>query len=68
MSISEFALVFSNENICICSRASDYGLMKIDSRGRVVHFSEKPKGQDLQAMVIEFSTGVLIFFLVYVFV
>ncbi|CAO2815033.1 unnamed protein product [Amaranthus hypochondriacus] len=35
------------------SRASDYGLMKIDSRGRVVHFSEKPKGQDLQAMRVD---------------
>lgn len=35
------------------SRASDYGLMKIDSRGRVVHFSEKPEGQDLQAMRVD---------------
>ncbi|XP_057953190.1 glucose-1-phosphate adenylyltransferase large subunit 1-like [Malania oleifera] len=32
------------------SRVSDYGLMKIDSRGRVIHFAEKPKGDDLKAM------------------
>ncbi|GAB2291276.1 Glucose-1-phosphate adenylyltransferase large subunit 1 [Dionaea muscipula] len=28
------------------SRASDYGLMKIDSAGRVTQFCEKPKGAD----------------------
>ncbi|KAI8554255.1 hypothetical protein RHMOL_Rhmol05G0084100 [Rhododendron molle] len=32
------------------SRASDYGLMKIDHNGRIMHFSEKPKGADLKAM------------------
>ncbi|KAK8568092.1 hypothetical protein V6N12_006656 [Hibiscus sabdariffa] len=32
------------------SRASDYGLVKIDGRGRIVQFSEKPKGADLKAM------------------
>ncbi|KAH7517796.1 glucose-1-phosphate adenylyltransferase large subunit 1 [Ziziphus jujuba] len=32
------------------SRASDYGLVKIDSRGRIAQFSEKPKGADLKAM------------------
>ncbi|KAB2047301.1 Glucose-1-phosphate adenylyltransferase large subunit 1 [Gossypium arboreum] len=32
------------------SRASDYGLVKIDGRGRIVQFSEKPKGTDLKAM------------------
>lgn len=37
-----------------CSRASDYGLMKIDDTGRVVQFAEKPKGADLKAMVINF--------------
>lgn len=26
--------------------------MKIDKKGRVVSFSEKPKGEDLKAMVI----------------
>ena len=35
-----------------CSRASDFGLMKIDNRGRVISFSEKPKGEDLRAMVM----------------
>lgn len=33
------------------SRASDFGLMKIDGKGRVISFSEKPKGEDLNAMV-----------------
>ncbi|XP_022763239.1 glucose-1-phosphate adenylyltransferase large subunit 1-like [Durio zibethinus] len=32
------------------SRASDYGLVKIDGRGRIVQFAEKPKGADLKAM------------------
>lgn len=35
----------------IYSRASDYGLVKIDSTGRIVQFAEKPKGADLRAMV-----------------
>ncbi|WCJ35211.1 Glucose-1-phosphate adenylyltransferase large subunit 1 [Euphorbia peplus] len=35
------------------SRASDYGLMKIDDRGRIVQFAEKPKGSDLKAMQVD---------------
>lgn len=35
------------------SRASDYGLMKIDGKGRVVHFNEKPKGSDLKSMQVD---------------
>ncbi|KMT20738.1 hypothetical protein BVRB_1g007110 [Beta vulgaris subsp. vulgaris] len=35
------------------SRASDYGLMKIDHTGRIVHFAEKPKGSDLTAMQVD---------------
>ncbi|TVU45216.1 hypothetical protein EJB05_04692 [Eragrostis curvula] len=35
------------------SRASDFGLMKIDDNGRVVSFSEKPKGDDLKAMQVD---------------
>lgn len=35
------------------SRASDFGLMKIDETGRVISFSEKPKGDDLKAMQID---------------
>jgi glucose-1-phosphate adenylyltransferase len=35
------------------SRASDFGLMKIDDRGRVLYFSEKPKGDDLKAMKVD---------------
>ncbi|OAE24632.1 hypothetical protein AXG93_4080s1120 [Marchantia polymorpha subsp. ruderalis] len=37
------------------SRASDYGLMKIDDTGRVLYFSEKPKGADLKAMEVDTS-------------
>ncbi len=32
------------------SRASDCGLIKIDDNGRVIYFSEKPKGDALKAM------------------
>ncbi|MEM1425746.1 MAG: glucose-1-phosphate adenylyltransferase, partial [Cyanobacteria bacterium P01_H01_bin.130] len=35
------------------SRASDFGLMKINDGGRVVDFSEKPKGDDLRAMQVD---------------
>ncbi|KAL0017142.1 hypothetical protein SO802_004211 [Lithocarpus litseifolius] len=35
------------------SRASDYGLMKIDNKGRIIQFSEKPKGPDLRAMQVD---------------
>nr|AAC49729.1 ADP-glucose pyrophosphorylase large subunit [Hordeum vulgare subsp. vulgare] len=35
------------------SRASDFGLMKIDDTGRVISFSEKPKGADLKAMQVD---------------
>lgn len=37
------------------SRASDYGLMKMDDTGRIVQFSEKPKGPDLKAMQVDTS-------------
>jgi glucose-1-phosphate adenylyltransferase len=35
------------------SRASDFGLMKIDQTGRVLSFSEKPKGDALKAMQVD---------------
>lgn len=35
--------------------ASSFGLMKIDDNGRVVDFSEKPKGDDLKAMQVDTS-------------
>ncbi|KAG6499125.1 glucose-1-phosphate adenylyltransferase large subunit 3, chloroplastic/amyloplastic-like [Zingiber officinale] len=35
------------------SRASDFGLMKIDNKGRIISFSEKPKGEDLKAMEVD---------------
>ncbi|HEY9613485.1 glucose-1-phosphate adenylyltransferase [Allocoleopsis sp.] len=34
-------------------RASDFGLMKIDNTGRVVDFSEKPKGDALKKMQVD---------------
>lgn len=34
-------------------RASDFGLMKINNKGRVLYFSEKPKGADLKAMAVD---------------
>ncbi|CAL4901651.1 unnamed protein product [Urochloa decumbens] len=37
------------------SRASDYGLVKFDSSGRVIQFSEKPKGADLEKMKVDTS-------------
>ena len=35
------------------TRASEFGLMKIDGRGRVRSFSEKPKGDALKAMAVD---------------
>lgn len=35
------------------SRASDFGLMKIDEKGCVTAFSEKPKGDPLKAMRVD---------------
>ncbi|KOM33829.1 hypothetical protein LR48_Vigan01g338500 [Vigna angularis] len=35
------------------SRASDFGLMKIDNKGRILSFSEKPKGEELKAMQVD---------------
>ncbi|KAE8008473.1 hypothetical protein FH972_004980 [Carpinus fangiana] len=37
------------------SRASDFGLVKIDGRGRIVQFVEKPKGNHLKAMQVDTS-------------
>lgn len=34
-------------------RASDFGLMKIDNSGRIVDFSEKPKGDALKQMEVD---------------
>ncbi|MDJ0733043.1 MAG: glucose-1-phosphate adenylyltransferase [Nostocaceae cyanobacterium] len=36
-------------------RASDFGLMKIDDAGRIVDFSEKPKGEALKKMQVDTS-------------
>jgi glucose-1-phosphate adenylyltransferase len=37
-------------------RASDFGLMKIDDKGRIVSFSEKPKGDALKQMQVDTTT------------
>ncbi|CAL5424983.1 unnamed protein product [Camellia sinensis] len=34
-------------------RASDFGLIKMDGKGRIISFSEKPKGVDLKAMAVD---------------
>ncbi len=34
-------------------RASDFGLMKIDADGRIIDFSEKPKGEALKQMQVD---------------
>ena len=36
-------------------RASDFGLMKIDDSGRIIDFSEKPKGEALEKMWVDTS-------------
>jgi glucose-1-phosphate adenylyltransferase len=38
------------------NRASSFGLLKIDHSGRVVDFSEKPKGDALQKMQVDTTT------------
>lgn len=37
-------------------RASDFGLLKIDDNGRVISFSEKPKGDALKEMQVDTTT------------
>lgn len=37
-------------------RASDFGLMKIDEAGRIMDFSEKPKGDALKQMQVDTTT------------
>lgn len=37
---------------CDPERASSFGLMKIDDKGRIIDFAEKPKGAALQAMKV----------------
>ena len=34
-------------------RASSFGLMNIDGRGRITNFAEKPKGEDLKRMQVD---------------
>lgn len=35
------------------SRASDFGLMKMDDNGKIVSFKEKPKGAELESMQVD---------------
>ncbi|KAG2406456.1 Glucose-1-phosphate adenylyltransferase large subunit 2 [Vigna angularis] len=39
------------------SRASDFGLVKVDERGRICQFLEKPKGELLRSMAASHSKG-----------
>jgi glucose-1-phosphate adenylyltransferase len=38
---------------CEPERASDFGLIKVDSSGKVLQFTEKPKGAELEAMQVD---------------
>lgn len=38
------------------ARASSFGLIKINSKGRIVNFSEKPKGEALKQMQVDTTT------------
>lgn len=38
---------------CDSTRASDFGLMKIDDEGRITEFAEKPKGEALEKMAVD---------------
>ncbi|KAF6170868.1 hypothetical protein GIB67_015820 [Kingdonia uniflora] len=42
-------------NLSTCSRASDFGLMKIDKSGRIFQFLKKPKGENLKSMQADTS-------------
>lgn len=44
-------------------RATAFGLMKIDEEGRIIEFSEKPKGEQLKAMKVIFTSFIFIYFL-----
>ncbi|MBA2526313.1 MAG: glucose-1-phosphate adenylyltransferase [Pyrinomonadaceae bacterium] len=36
--------------------ASDFGLLKTDSSGRIIEFKEKPTGQELESMLVDTTT------------
>ncbi|MFQ4140072.1 glucose-1-phosphate adenylyltransferase [Nodosilinea sp. PGN35] len=64
MDYSEFVQHHRNTNADITlsvlpidhERASSFGLMKIDDSGRIVDFSEKPKGEALKQMQVDTTT------------
>jgi glucose-1-phosphate adenylyltransferase len=37
-------------------RASDFGLMKVNQKGQIIDFSEKPKGEDIRKMWVDTSS------------
>ncbi|CAJ1972468.1 unnamed protein product [Sphenostylis stenocarpa] len=45
----------SGAAILSCSRASEYGLMKIDRKGRITQFLENPNESDVNAMRVDTS-------------
>lgn len=38
---------------CSAAAASEFGLLKTDTEGRIIEFREKPKGEALQAMLVD---------------
>jgi glucose-1-phosphate adenylyltransferase len=36
--------------------ASEFGLLKTDETGRIIEFKEKPKGKDLESMIVDTTT------------
>ncbi|GMP56569.1 hypothetical protein CsSME_00021001 [Camellia sinensis var. sinensis] len=54
--LMDYRLAFEVQNVLLgfhFSRVSDFDLMKIDGKEKVMSFSEKPKGDDLKAMAVD---------------
>lgn len=43
-------------------RATAFGLMKIDEEGRIIEFAEKPKGEQLKAMKVNYTICLFVLF------
>lgn len=41
------------------TRATAFGLMKINDQGRIIEFAEKPKGDELRAMQVVLNAGII---------
>ncbi|KAJ7960217.1 Glucose-1-phosphate adenylyltransferase [Quillaja saponaria] len=54
--VRQYLWLFEEHNLhCpwMKKRATAFGLMKIDEEGRIIEFSEKPKGEQLKAMKVD---------------